>query len=125
MRMHFISSSVFLALCIFFNAVSGQVCDKHSISAVQGPGSPLSNVTPTWSVHIVNACSTGCSIAKIHLSCGWFSSGVTINPRLFKRLAYNDCLVKNGDPIKAGGSISFVYAQTYKYPMEVSSVTCV
>ncbi|GLJ48868.1 hypothetical protein SUGI_1030640 [Cryptomeria japonica] len=51
----------------------------------------------------------GYSIAEINLTCGWFNSEAAIDPKLFKGLSYNDCLVNNGDPIKAGNSVSFVY----------------
>ncbi|GLJ48866.1 hypothetical protein SUGI_1030570 [Cryptomeria japonica] len=67
-----------------------------------------------------------CTIAQIHLTCGDFSSSDReVDPKLFKRLSNNDCLVNNGDPLKAGDTLSFNYAQTKQYPMAVSSVTCV
>ncbi|GLJ47717.1 hypothetical protein SUGI_1007740 [Cryptomeria japonica] len=103
----------------------GQGCAKEDIVVNQSPESPMPNGVPSYSVEIQNLCSTGCSIAQVHVTCGWFSSAVEIDPKLFKRLSYNDCLVNNGRPIKAGGSVSFVYAQTYKYPIAVSSVKCV
>ncbi|GLJ48879.1 hypothetical protein SUGI_1030810 [Cryptomeria japonica] len=102
-----------------------QACSKEDIVVNQSPESPMPNGVPSYTVEIQNVCTTGCSIAQIQLTCGWFSSAVEIDPKVFKRLSYNDCLVNNGNPIKAGGSISFVYAQTSKYPMAVSSVKCV
>ncbi|GLJ48877.1 hypothetical protein SUGI_1030750 [Cryptomeria japonica] len=102
-----------------------KACSKEDIVVNQSPESPMPNGVPSYTVEILNVCTTGCSIAQVHLTCGWFSSAVEIDPKLFKRLSYNDCLVNNGNPIKAGGSISFVYAQTSKYPMAVSSVKCV
>ncbi|GLJ48613.1 hypothetical protein SUGI_1025750 [Cryptomeria japonica] len=102
----------------------GQGCAKEDIVVNQSPESTMPNGIPSYSVQIENLCSTGCSIAQIHLTCGWFSSAVEINPKLFKRLKYNYCLVNNGNPIIAGGSVSFVYAQNFKYPMTVSSVKC-
>ncbi|GLJ47708.1 hypothetical protein SUGI_1007520 [Cryptomeria japonica] len=84
--------------------------------------SPMPNGVPSYYVEIQNLCSKGCSIAQVHVTRGWFSSAVEIDPKLFKRLSYNDCLVNNGRPIKVRGSISFVYAQTYTYLIAVSSV---
>ncbi|XP_057869126.1 TPD1 protein homolog 1-like isoform X2 [Cryptomeria japonica] len=108
-----------------FSEKIGQACSKEDIVVNQGATSPQPNGIPTYTVEILNVCRTGCSIAEIHLTCGWFSSEAAIDPKLFKRLSYNDCLVNNGDPIKAGDSVSFVYAQKSKYPMAVSSVKCV
>ncbi|GLJ48869.1 hypothetical protein SUGI_1030660 [Cryptomeria japonica] len=102
----------------------GLDCAKEDIVVNQAATSPLPNGIPTYTVYIVNVCRTGCSIAEIHLTCGWFSSARMINPKLFKRLNYNDCLVNDGKPLKPGGSISIQYANTFKYPMEVSYVKC-
>ena len=41
---------------------------------------------------------SGCIISRIHINCGWFSSAKWINPRLFKRIYYEDCLVNNSKP---------------------------
>ncbi|GLJ48870.1 hypothetical protein SUGI_1030670 [Cryptomeria japonica] len=112
-------------LGVGFGQKMRQACAKEDIVVNQSPESPMPNGLPSYTVEIQNMCPTGCSIAQIHLTCGWFSSGVEVDPKLFKRLRYNDCLVNNGNPIKAGGSVSFVYAQTSKYPMAVSSVKCV
>ncbi|KAF5796626.1 hypothetical protein HanRHA438_Chr08g0365921 [Helianthus annuus] len=72
----------------------------------------------------MNVCTTGCDISSIHLTCGWFSSARLINPRVFKRLRYNDCLVNNGNRLANGHTISFQYANTFRYPLSVSSVRC-
>ncbi|KAJ1419712.1 Heat shock protein 70 family [Sesbania bispinosa] len=40
-----------------------------------------------------------CSKFDIHLTCDWFSSACLINPKVFKRLCYNDCLVNDGRPL--------------------------
>ncbi|KAM0937922.1 hypothetical protein DsansV1_C24g0184301 [Dioscorea sansibarensis] len=47
-----------------------------------------------------------------------------INPRVFRRLHYDDCLVNDGAPLAAGESLSFQYANTFRYPLQVSSVSC-
>lgn len=90
----------------------------------QGPTSPLPSGIPTYTVEIMNVCVTGCNISRIHLTCGWFSSATLVNPRVFKRLRYNDCLVNDGKPLVNGGTISFEYANTFLYPLKVSSVAC-
>ncbi|CAI0460567.1 unnamed protein product, partial [Linum tenue] len=77
---------------------------------------------PTYAVEILN---TGdCSISDIHVTYGWFSSAKLVVPNKFRRLAYNDCLVNDGRPLAAGRLVSFDYANTYSYPMSVSSVSC-
>ncbi|KAL3512551.1 hypothetical protein ACH5RR_025268 [Cinchona calisaya] len=101
--------------------------DKCSISDIvinQGPTAPLPNGIPTYTVEIMNVCVTGCDISGIHLTCGWFSSARLINPRIFKRLRFDDCLVNDGKPLLNGRAISFQYANTFRYPLSVSSVIC-
>ncbi|KAM3283528.1 TPD1 protein 1 [Capsicum chacoense] len=100
-------------------------CSKDIIQVNQGATAPLPSGIPTYTVIIENACYSGsCSISNIHMSCGWFSSARLINPRVFRRLSYNDCLVNNGEPLTAGQSLTFQYANTFKYPLSVSSISC-
>lgn len=106
------------------NRMWGERCSKADIVISQGPTSPLPSGIPTYTVEIMNACVTGCDISRIHLNCGWFSSDRLINPRVFKRLRYNDCLVNDGEPLTNGDTLSFQYANTYSYPLSVSSVAC-
>ncbi|GFZ03921.1 histidine kinase-, DNA gyrase B-, and HSP90-like ATPase family protein [Actinidia rufa] len=77
----------------------GDKCSKSDIVITQGPASPLPNGIPTYTVEIMNACVSGCAISGVHLSCGWFSSTSLINPHIFKRLRFNDCLVNDGKPL--------------------------
>ncbi|PIN18614.1 hypothetical protein CDL12_08717 [Handroanthus impetiginosus] len=103
----------------------GSSCSKDSILVIQGATSPLPNGIPTYTVEIQNACvSESCSISDIHLSCGWFSSARLINPRIFRRIEYDDCLVNDGEPLNPGEALSFQYANTFEYPLSVSSVSC-
>ncbi|KAK1435723.1 hypothetical protein QVD17_01490 [Tagetes erecta] len=106
------------------NRIWGDKCSKSDIVINQGPTDPLPSGIPTYSVEIMNVCTTGCDISAIHLRCGWFSSARLINPHLFKRLRYNDCLVNNGNPLVNGHTLSFQYANTFRYPLSVSSVIC-
>ncbi|XP_019437512.1 PREDICTED: protein TAPETUM DETERMINANT 1-like isoform X1 [Lupinus angustifolius] len=107
------------------NRIWGDKCSMADIVITQGPTTPLPNGIPTYTVDIINMCLNGCDISGIHLSCGWFSSARLINPKLFKRLHYNDCLVNDGRPLINGDSISFQYANTFLYPLSVSKVICV
>ncbi|KAI3841420.1 hypothetical protein MKW92_010751 [Papaver armeniacum] len=83
----------------------------------QGGTTPLPNGIPTFLVDISNVCSSGYNISNIHVRCEHFSSVHLINPRVFKHIEINDCLVNNG-------GISFTYANTFRYDLKVSSVTC-
>lgn len=107
------------------NRIWGEKCTKSDIVINQGSTAPLPSGIPTYTVEIMNMCVSGCDISAIHLRCGWFSSARLINPKLFKRLRYNDCLVNDGRPLVNGGTVSFQYANTYLYPLSVSSVVCV
>ncbi|XP_022736926.1 protein TAPETUM DETERMINANT 1-like [Durio zibethinus] len=102
----------------------GEKCTKADIVINQGPTAPLPSGIPTYTVEILNVCVTGCDISGIHLNCGWFSSARLINPKIFKRLRYNDCLVNDGKPLVIGGTLSFQYANTFPYPLSVSRVVC-
>ncbi|KAF3644437.1 TPD1 protein 1-like [Capsicum chacoense] len=106
------------------NRIWGDKCSKSDIVINQGPTAPLPSGIPTYTVEIMNVCVTGCDISSIHLKCGWFSSARLINPRIFKRLRFDDCLVNDGKPLINGHTISFQYANTYPYPLTVSSVIC-
>lgn len=105
-------------------------CSKDSILVFQGPSTPLPNGIPTYGVQVQNVCVEGtggtasCSIADIHLTCGWFSSARLINPGIFRRINYDDCLVNDGKPLNSGQCLTFEYANTFPYPMSVSSATC-
>ncbi|XP_010936413.1 TPD1 protein homolog 1-like [Elaeis guineensis] len=99
-------------------------CSKDDVVVYQGATAPLPNGIPTYTVQVLNVCSTGCAVADIHVSCGWFSSARLINPRVFRRLGYDDCLVNDGAVLRPGQSLSFQYANTYPYPLYVSSVSC-
>ncbi|KAJ1386018.1 Tetratricopeptide-like helical domain superfamily [Sesbania bispinosa] len=74
----------------------GDKCIKSDIIINQGPTTPLPSGIPTNTVEIMNMCVSGCNIFGIHLTCDWFSSARLINPKVFKRLCYNDYLVNDG-----------------------------
>ncbi|KAM3704280.1 hypothetical protein ACJW31_04G164700 [Castanea mollissima] len=107
------------------NRIFGEKCTKSDIVVNQGPTAPLPSGIPTYTVEISNVCATSCNIAAIHLKCGWFSSAKLINPKVFRRLGFDDCLVNDGKSLGVGESLSFQYANTFSYPMSVSSVACV
>lgn len=100
------------------------LCSNSDIVISQGPTEPLPSGIPTYTVEIMNVCFSGCNISGIHLSCGWFSSARLVNPRIFKRLRFDDCLVNDGKPLLGGRTLSFRYANTFSYSLAVSSVTC-
>lgn len=102
----------------------GGLCRKRDLAVNQGATAPLPSGIPTYTVNIINVCSAGCKIHDIHLSCKWFSSARTINPKVFRRLGYDDCLVNDGQPILPGGSVSYQYANTFPFPMAIKSLKC-
>ncbi|XP_024005303.1 protein TAPETUM DETERMINANT 1 isoform X2 [Eutrema salsugineum] len=102
----------------------GEKCKGSDIVVNQVATEPMPNGIPGYRVEITNQCMSGCKISRIHISCGWFSSAKLINPRLFKRIHYDDCLVNNGKPLPYGSTLSFQYANTFPYPLSVSFVTC-
>ncbi|XP_057247362.1 TPD1 protein homolog 1-like [Beta vulgaris subsp. vulgaris] len=103
----------------------GHRCSESDIILDQGPSAPLPSGIPTYTVVLCNACVSGCSITNIHLRCGWFSSARLIDPFVFRRLRFDDCLINDGKPLDAGQSLTFQYANTRSYPLSISSVVCV
>ncbi|CAI0374331.1 unnamed protein product, partial [Linum tenue] len=102
----------------------GTACSKEDIVIYQGATAPLPNGIPSFSVEIQNVGVSGCGIADIHVSCGWFSSARLVNPTVFRRLYYDDCLVNNGQPLGPTASLNFEYSNSFRYPLSVSSVSC-
>ncbi|RZC89246.1 hypothetical protein C5167_030937 [Papaver somniferum] len=88
---------------------TGMRCSTNTLEVFQSRVDPL---------------PANCTAYDIHLSCGWFASAKLINPRDFRRLRFNDCLVKDGKELEAGICLSFTYAETYPYPLAVSSIRC-
>ncbi|KAF3779488.1 TAPETUM DETERMINANT 1 protein [Nymphaea thermarum] len=74
------------------------MCTNRDISISQVRES--STGIPQYIVQIVNTCMSGCAPSNIHLHCGWFASAKIVNPRTFKRVSYDDCLVNEGLPLK-------------------------
>ncbi|OIW18429.1 hypothetical protein TanjilG_13181 [Lupinus angustifolius] len=107
----------------------GRGCSKEDIRIYEGQVDPLPSGIPSYTVDIVNMCgndenNNDCNIADIRVHCGWFSSARLINPKVFRRIGYDDCLVNDGEALAPGTAISFQYANTYSYPLSVSSVQC-
>ncbi|EYU34302.1 hypothetical protein MIMGU_mgv1a023581mg, partial [Erythranthe guttata] len=96
-------------------------CPHAPIQISQGTVSY--NGVPRFLVMITNLC-TDCSVAKVHLHCGWFASVNLVNPNDFKRVNYDDCLVYGGRPIRSGHVIEFQYSNTRPYPLSLASFVC-
>ncbi|XP_056684722.1 TPD1 protein homolog 1 [Spinacia oleracea] len=99
-------------------------CSEVDLEINQAPGAPLPSGIPTYSVEIVNVCASGCAISQIHLRCGWFSSAFPIDPMIFKRIRFNDCVINAGRTLHSGQSFTFQYANIYSYPLSISSMSC-
>ncbi|MCD7453703.1 hypothetical protein HAX54_021894 [Datura stramonium] len=92
-------------------------CPKSRIQISQAASGTINGI-PEYSVIIINECESSCS--GIHLSCGEFATTKLINPKIFRRLAINDCLVNDGATLKSGQVLSFTYSNSFKYPMSLS-----
>lgn len=113
----FFSSFVLFWLWLWWSS-SGS-CTNKDISISQSKGS--TSGIPQYIVQIVNTCVSGCAPHDIHLHCGWFASARIINPRLFKRLSFDDCLVNGGKPLASSQIIRFTYSNSFMYPLEFKS----
>ncbi|XP_057718732.1 uncharacterized protein LOC130933195 [Arachis stenosperma] len=94
-------------------------CTNKDISISQSRES--ASGIPEYIVQIVNTCVSECAPYDIHLRCGWFASARVINPRLFKRLSYDDCLVNGGKPLAFSQIVRFTYSNSFLYPLAFKS----
>ncbi|XP_029129156.1 TPD1 protein homolog 1 [Cajanus cajan] len=94
-------------------------CTNKDISISQSTES--TSGVPQYVVEIVNTCVSHCAPYDIHLHCGWFASARVISPTLFKRLAYDDCLVNGGKALAASQIIRFTYSNSFMYPLAFKS----
>ncbi|KAL2341671.1 hypothetical protein Fmac_009611 [Flemingia macrophylla] len=94
-------------------------CTSKDLSISQSKSS--TSGIPQFIVQIVNTCVSGCAPFDIHLHCGWFASARIVNPRLFKRLSYDDCLVNRGNPLASSQIIRFTYSNSFMYPLVFKS----
>ncbi|KAA8527305.1 hypothetical protein F0562_034598 [Nyssa sinensis] len=69
---------------------------------------------PKFMVEVQNNCPM-CPVIDIHVKCGNFSQAL-VNPRLFKVLAFDDCVVNGGLPLGPLQKLSFNYSHQ-KYLM--------
>ncbi|XP_076928189.1 TPD1 protein homolog 1-like [Bidens hawaiensis] len=101
----------------------GSTCTSRDLSISQSKGS--TSGIPQYIVQIVNTCvsHSGCAPSNIHLHCGWFASARIVNPRFFKRLSYDDCLVNDGQMLTTGQMISFSYSNSFMYPISLKHAT--
>ncbi|MCO5579300.1 hypothetical protein L7F22_033154 [Adiantum nelumboides] len=93
---------------------------EEDIVVVQGPVGPFK-----FLMHIINTCIDGCSFQVIHMACGGFAFDSFVNLALFKRVAFNDCMVKGGATLTLGQVILFNYASTIQFPISVASASMV
>ncbi|XP_057421752.1 TPD1 protein homolog 1-like [Lotus japonicus] len=94
-------------------------CSNRDISISQSRESTAG--IPQYVVQIVNTCVSECAPHEIRIHCGWFASARVINPRLFKRLYYDDCLVNGGKPLASSQIIRFSYSNSFMYPLAFKS----
>lgn len=92
-------------------------CKAFDIITTQAVGSPLLNGILTYSVQISSTCQLECRIWNLH---GLFALAKLVNPRIFRQMGPNDCIVNDGKPLDSGVTLSFVYANSFSYPMAVA-----
>ncbi|RWR86861.1 putative phd finger protein [Cinnamomum micranthum f. kanehirae] len=86
----------------------GARCDTKAPTVQQvqvGFGEP-----PKFAVEVKNNCPM-CPVIDIHVKCGNFSQAV-VDPRQFKVLSYDDCIVNGGLPLPPLQKLSFNYSHS-------------
>ncbi|XP_058093583.1 uncharacterized protein At1g05835 [Magnolia sinica] len=94
------------AASILLRGCCGASCgiNRPTVQQTQvGRGNP-----PKFTVEIRNNCQT-CPAINIHIKCGNFSQAL-VNPKLFRVLAYDDCVVNSGLPLAPLQKLSFSYS---------------
>ncbi|CAN6294245.1 unnamed protein product [Urochloa humidicola] len=104
-------------------AMDDDDCSEGVVQVSQVNAGSLPSGIPSYSVTITNTC-LDCTVRDVHVSCGEFASTELVDPGNFQRLAYGDCLVKDGGPIGPGETVSFEYSNSFIYSMGVVSVSC-
>ncbi|XP_022138822.1 protein TAPETUM DETERMINANT 1-like [Momordica charantia] len=94
-------------------------CSNRDISISQSKDSTAG--IPQYIVQIANTCLSECAPSEIRLHCGWFASAKIVNPRIFKRMFYDDCLVNGGKPLNISETIRFTYSNSFMYPLRFKS----
>lgn len=98
-------------------------CSEEDVEVYQNNANPMPSGMPTYSVQIMNVCEE-CRVSNVHVACGEFASTELVDPAVFQRVAINDCLVKGGQPMEPRETITFEYANSFSYPLDVVSVAC-
>ncbi|EXB80735.1 hypothetical protein L484_008515 [Morus notabilis] len=100
-------------------------CAIQDIQIARSRTGELVENKPEWSVTIKNECS--CTQLDLHLDCNGYQTVKLVDPSILS--ISNDgqyCLVNNGQPIYAFGSISFTYAWDTSFPFRPisSQIAC-
>ncbi|KAL9247440.1 hypothetical protein vseg_020872 [Gypsophila vaccaria] len=66
-------------------------------------------------VDVVNNCGT-CPVTDIHVKCGKFPQSL-VDPKMFKVLKFDDCVVNSGLPLLPLQILTFNYSRPTKYPL--------
>ncbi|XP_051230577.1 TPD1 protein homolog 1B [Lolium perenne] len=96
---------------------------EELVTVSQNSDPILHTGVPAYTVQITNTC-IDCAVCDVHLSCGDFANTELVDPATFRRLGFDDCLVKDGGPVGPGELISFQYANSFIYEMKVASAAC-
>ncbi|KAG9456601.1 hypothetical protein H6P81_001109 [Aristolochia fimbriata] len=114
--------SLLLSVALLTARVEGKPCGMGNVQIYQVPNGFGQGHIPEYVVQIVNAYDS--PVHNVHVACGEFASARLVNPRVFKRLQPNDCLVNEGKPLEANTLLAFFYTNSRPYDLAVSSVEC-
>lgn len=95
-------------------------CPRTSLSMAQSRIGSVYNGIPEFQVTILFDCED-CVISDLHINCGDFASAKLVIPTIFRRLSVGDCLVMDGKHFLSDQIIEFTYANSFLYPMSLSS----
>jgi hypothetical protein len=98
-------------------------CSEEDVTVLQHGANPVQSGIPTYVVKITNICGA-CRVRDVHIACGQFASTQIVDPAVFQRVSVNDCLVKGGAALEPGETVSFLYSNSFSYPLNVASVSC-
>lgn len=85
-----------------------KTCSPRDVRKYQWASGFTSLHVPKYTVQIINEAWHVKGVFGVRISCGEFASKALINPMIFRRISFCNCLLKDGRIMNRGDRSSFV-----------------
>ncbi|XP_047330974.1 TPD1 protein homolog 1B-like [Impatiens glandulifera] len=107
------------------SAIQDWNCCAADIRINQWPSGYTAMNIPKFTVEVVNeAWMATDGVFDVHIFCGEFASATLVNPMVFRRIGFGDCVLRDGGKIGMDEIISFDYSNILPYPLFAVHVRC-